>query len=43
MDADLEYDPSNFSALLAPLLAGDADAVYGVRGFQATPRTASGR
>jgi glycosyltransferase involved in cell wall biosynthesis len=42
MDADLEYDPSNFSALLAPLLAGDADAVYGVRGFQATPRTASG-
>jgi dolichol-phosphate hexosyltransferase len=35
MDADLEYDPSNFSALLAPLLAGDADAVYGVRGFQA--------
>jgi glycosyltransferase involved in cell wall biosynthesis len=35
MDADLEYDPSNFDALLAPLLAGEADAVYGVRGFQA--------
>jgi dolichol-phosphate hexosyltransferase len=35
MDADLEYDPSNFAALLGPLLAGEADAVYGVRGFQA--------
>ena len=35
MDADLEYDPSNLGALLAPLLAGEADAVYGVRGFQA--------
>jgi dolichol-phosphate hexosyltransferase len=35
MDADLEYDPSNFSALLAPLRAGEADAVFGVRGFQA--------
>jgi glycosyltransferase involved in cell wall biosynthesis len=35
MDADLEYDPSNFDALLAPLLAGEAEAVYGVRGFQA--------
>jgi glycosyltransferase involved in cell wall biosynthesis len=35
LDADLEYDPSNLNALLAPLLAGEADAVYGVRGFQA--------
>jgi len=35
MDADLEYDPSNFGELLAPLLAGEADAVYGVRGFRA--------
>jgi dolichol-phosphate hexosyltransferase len=35
MDADLEYDPSNFAALLAPLKAGEADAVFGVRGFQA--------
>src|SRR3954447_5495114 len=35
MDADLEYDPSNFSMLVAPLLAGEADAVFGVRGFQA--------
>ena len=35
LDADLEYDPANLPALLAPLLAGEADAVYGVRGFQA--------
>src|SRR5437588_10337619 len=27
MDADLEYDPSNFGAVLAPLRAGEADAV----------------
>ena len=32
-DADLEYDPSDYPALLEPLLAGRADAVYGVRGF----------
>ncbi|HYX89049.1 MAG TPA: glycosyltransferase family 2 protein [Gaiellaceae bacterium] len=35
MGADLEYDPESFGALLAPLLAGDAEAVYGVRGFEA--------
>ena len=35
MDADLEYDPSNFGTLVAPLRAGEADAVFGVRGFQA--------
>lgn len=35
MDADLEYDPANFGALLLPLLTGEGDAVYGVRGFQA--------
>jgi dolichol-phosphate hexosyltransferase len=35
MDADLEYDPTDFDALLAPLLAGEAEVVYGVRGFQA--------
>ena len=35
LDADLEYDPANLPMLLAPLRAGDADAVYGVRGFQA--------
>ena len=30
-DADLEYDPSDFPALLAPLLDGRAEAVYGSR------------
>jgi dolichol-phosphate hexosyltransferase len=32
-DADLEYDPRDYPALLAPLQEGRADAVYGVRGF----------
>jgi glycosyltransferase involved in cell wall biosynthesis len=35
MDADLEYDPAEVADLVVPLAAGDADAVYGVRGFQA--------
>jgi glycosyltransferase involved in cell wall biosynthesis len=35
LDADLEYDPATLPSLLEPLLHGDADAVYGVRGFQA--------
>ncbi|MGH7138719.1 MAG: glycosyltransferase family 2 protein [Pirellulales bacterium] len=30
-DADLEYDPADYARLLQPLLAGDADAVYGSR------------
>ena len=30
-DADLEYDPADFPALLEPLLAGEADVVYGSR------------
>ena len=30
-DADLEYDPADFAALLAPLLAGEADVVFGSR------------
>lgn len=34
MDADLEYDPQNIGELLTPLLDGQADAVYGIRGFQ---------
>ncbi|MBI2385611.1 MAG: glycosyltransferase family 2 protein [Elusimicrobia bacterium] len=30
-DADLEYDPADYPALLVPLLDGRADAVYGSR------------
>jgi Glycosyl transferase family 2/Dolichyl-phosphate-mannose-protein mannosyltransferase len=30
-DADLEYDPTDFPSLLAPILAGRADAVFGNR------------
>ena len=30
-DADLEYDPSQWDALLEPILAGECDAVYGSR------------
>jgi dolichol-phosphate hexosyltransferase len=35
MDADLEYSPADLAALLAPLRSGDAQAVFGTRGFQA--------
>jgi glycosyltransferase involved in cell wall biosynthesis/precorrin-6B methylase 2 len=30
-DADLEYEPRSYPSLLAPLLSGQADAVYGSR------------
>ena len=33
MDADLEYRASDIDRLLVPLRCGDADAVFGTRGF----------
>lgn len=33
LDADLEYDPADFPALLAPILDGDARVVYGARSY----------
>jgi SAM-dependent methyltransferase len=30
-DSDLEYDPNEYPKVLAPILSGDADAVYGSR------------
>lgn len=32
-DADLEYSPAEIPSLLAPVLAGDAEVVYGTRKF----------
>jgi len=34
MDADLEYDPADIARLLGPILADEAEVVYGVRGFE---------
>jgi glycosyltransferase involved in cell wall biosynthesis len=32
-DADLEYDPTEYERIIAPIREGRADIVYGVRGF----------
>jgi glycosyltransferase involved in cell wall biosynthesis len=36
-DADLELDPAQLAGLVAPLLAGQADVVYGSRFLDGTP------
>jgi glycosyltransferase involved in cell wall biosynthesis len=36
-DADLELDPQQLSGLVAPILRGDADVVYGSRFLKGTP------
>jgi glycosyltransferase involved in cell wall biosynthesis len=35
IDADLEYDPADLAELVPPLQSGEAEVVYGTRGFQA--------
>ena len=37
-DADLEYDPADYPALIAPILDGKADAVFGTRFASASQR-----
>ncbi|HEX4307235.1 MAG TPA: glycosyltransferase family 2 protein [Solirubrobacterales bacterium] len=34
MDADLEYEPSDIGKLLEPILRGEAEVVFGSRGFE---------
>lgn len=37
-DADLEYSPSEYASLIGPVLAGDADVVFGSRFLGGGPR-----
>lgn len=39
-DADLEYDPADYKALIAPIIAGEADAVFGSRFLLGNPPSA---
>jgi glycosyltransferase involved in cell wall biosynthesis len=41
-DADLEYDPDEYPKLLLPVLAGEADVVFGSRFASAGRRSGSG-
>jgi glycosyltransferase involved in cell wall biosynthesis len=41
-DADLEYDPQDYPLVVAPLLSGQAEVVYGSRYLQATSGKRSG-
>jgi dolichol-phosphate mannosyltransferase len=36
-DADLEYDPQDFPALIEPIIRGEADVVYGSRFLEKRP------
>ncbi len=37
-DADLEYDPEDFHAMVEPIISGKADVVYGSRFLQGRPK-----
>lgn len=39
-DADLEYDPTEYPTIISPILAGDADVVYGSRFVTPKPHRA---
>lgn len=39
-DADLEYDPAEYPTIIAPILSGDADVVYGSRFVTPKPHRA---